>query len=120
MHKKVLLLTILCTGAVIIHGAVRGSGAQSAAPEAAGNFSAARTGRMPENAKELLARQAAESARQAYQEWERNRPQMVTVEKPRPMRNGEEGILSYRWGMDFISVSGIRLLFSCDCFFPGQ
>ena len=67
MHKKVLLLTILCTGAVIIHGAVRGSGAQSAAPEAAGGLSAARTGRMPENAEELLARQAAESARQSYQ-----------------------------------------------------
>lgn len=120
MHKKVLLLTILFTGAVIIHGAVRGSGAQSAALEAVGGLSAARTGRMPENAEELLARQAAESARQAYQEWERNRPQMVTVEKPRPMRNGEEGILSYRWGMDFISVSGTRLLFSCDCYFPGQ
>ena len=112
MHKKVFLLTALCAGAAIIYGAVRGSGAQSAALEAVGGLSAARTGRMPENAEELLARQAAESARQAYQEWERNRPQMVTVEKPRPMRNGEEGILSYRWGMDFISVSGTRLLFS--------
>lgn len=118
MHKKVLLLTALCAGTAIIYGAVRGFGAQGDAPQAPGSLFAARTGRMPEN--ERLERQAEAGVRQAYQEWERNRPKMVTVEKPRPMRNGEEGILSYRWGMDFISVSGKQLLFSCDCYFPGQ
>lgn len=120
MHKKVLLLIALCAGAAIIYGAVCGSGAQRAEPEAAGNLSAAWIRIMPENAEELLIRQTAGDVLQAHQEWERNRPQMVTIEKPKPERNGENGILSYRWGMDCIAAGRTELLLSCDCYFPGQ
>ncbi len=40
--------------------------------------------------------------------------------KPVVELNGEEGTLSYRWGMDCVSIDETTVLIPCDCYFPKE
>lgn len=47
-------------------------------------------------------------------------PERVFFIEPYVELNGEEGVISYRWGLDCISVDETTVLISCDCYFPEQ
>lgn len=48
------------------------------------------------------------------------KPERILLDIPTVELNGKEGVMSYRWGKDCISIDETTVFFSCDCYFPDE